>query len=87
MSVERHCQTHRMETAQTKTIRIVLNGEPRQVPAGLSVDQLLVWLEMDPSRVAVELNREIVRQPAWPTSEVREGAQMEVVWFVGGGAY
>lgn len=74
-----------METAQTKTIQVVLNGESRAVPAGLSVDQLLVWLKMDPSRVAVELNREIVRQPSWSTSEVREGAQVEVVWFVGGG--
>ena len=74
-----------METAQTKTIQIVLNGESRAVPAGLSVDQLLVWLQMDPARVAVELNREIVRQPAWATSEIHEGAQVEVVWFVGGG--
>ena len=75
-----------METAQTKTIQIVLNGESRSVPAGLSIDRLLAWLKMDPSRVAVELNREIVRQPAWPVSEVCEGAQVEVVWFVGGGS-
>lgn len=85
--MERHCQTLRMETAQTKTIQIVLNGESRVVPAGLTIDQLLVWLAMDPSRVAVELNREIIRKPAWPTAEVREGAQIEVVWFVGGGAH
>jgi thiamine biosynthesis protein ThiS len=74
-----------METAQTKTIEIVLNGEPRTVPAGLSVDQMLVWLEMDPSRVAVELNRAIVRKPEWPASQVLDGAQVEIVWFVGGG--
>jgi len=75
-----------METAQTKTIQVVLNGESRVVPAGLSIDQLLVWLEMDPSRVAVELNREIVHKTAWSASEVLDGAQLEVVWFVGGGA-
>jgi thiamine biosynthesis protein ThiS len=40
---------------------------------------------MDPSRVAVELNREIVHKPAWPSSQVLDGAQLEVVWFVGGG--
>ena len=74
-----------MESAHTKTIQIVLNGEPRVVPAGLSIVELLVWLQMDPSRVAVELNREIVRQPAWPASEILDGAQVEVVWFVGGG--
>jgi sulfur carrier protein len=76
-----------METAETKTIQVVLNGESRAVPAGLSIDRLLVWLQMDPSRVAVELNREIVRKPVWPESEVCEGAQIEVVWFVGGGAH
>ena len=74
-----------METAQTKTIQIVLNGEARSVPEGLSIEGLLAFLEIDPSRVAVELNREIVRQPMWPTSEILDGAQVEVVWFVGGG--
>jgi sulfur carrier protein len=75
-----------METTKTNMIEIVLNGEPRAVPAGLSIDRLLTWLEMDAARVAVELNREIVRKPAWPASEILPGAQIEIVWFVGGGA-
>jgi thiamine biosynthesis protein ThiS len=74
-----------METAETKTIQVVLNGEHRSLPAALTVDRLLVFLEMDPSRVAVELNGTIVRKPDWPSAEVHEGAQIEVVWFVGGG--
>ena len=74
-----------MEISETKTIQVVLNGEPRSVPAGLTVDRLLAFLEMDPSRVAVELNRAIVRKLEWPTAEIRDGAQLEVVWFVGGG--
>jgi sulfur carrier protein len=74
-----------VEFQQTKTIQIVLNGEPRSVPEGLTVDKLLHWLEMDPSKVAIELNRVIVRKPEWPKAEVRDGAQVEVVWFVGGG--
>jgi len=74
-----------METSETKTIQVVLNGEPRSIPAGLTVDRLLVFLEMDPSRVAVELDGVIVRKPDWTTSGVRDGAQLEVVWFVGGG--
>ena len=75
-----------MQTSETKTVQVVLNGEPRGVPAGLTVETLLAWLKMDASRVAVELNREIVRQPDWAAAEVRDGAQIEVVWFVGGGA-
>ena len=49
------------------------------------VDTFLIWLRMDPSRVAVELNREIVRKADWPTLRLLDGAQVEVVWFVGGG--
>lgn len=73
------------ETQQTETIEIVLNGEPRGVPDGLTVEQLLAFLQTDPSRVAVELDREIVRKPEWARTAVRAGAQVEVVWFVGGG--
>ena len=69
----------------TKSIQIVLNGEPRDVPEALTVELLLAHLQMDPSRVAVELDREIVRKPEWARAEVRDGAQVEVVWFVGGG--
>jgi thiamine biosynthesis protein ThiS len=74
-----------MEISQTKTIEVVLNGERQSVPAGLTVDGLLAFLEMDASRVAVELDRAIVRKSDWPAAEVRDGAQIEVVWFVGGG--
>ena len=85
MTEERECQTRRMERSETKTIEVVLNGERRSVPAGLTVDRLLVFLEMNASRVAVELDRAIVRKSDWTSAEVRDGAQLEVVWFVGGG--
>lgn len=75
-----------METIETKTIEIVVNGAARTAPAGFKIDQLLEWLKIDASRVAVELNGQIVRKPDWPAAEVREGARLEVVWFVGGGA-
>jgi sulfur carrier protein len=74
-----------METAETKTIEVVVNGAARTIPAGFEIDRLLEWLKIDASRVAVELNGQIVRKPEWPASEVREGARIEVVWFVGGG--
>ena len=72
-------------TLETKTITIVLNGDPRRIPEGLNVAALLKFLEIDGGKVAVELNREIVRKPDWESAEVRDGAQIEVVWFVGGG--
>jgi thiamine biosynthesis protein ThiS len=66
-------------------IGITVNGEPRRVPAGLNVEGLLACLGVDPERVAIELNRAIVRRPAWATSVVEDGAQLEIVQFVGGG--
>jgi sulfur carrier protein len=73
-------------TAETKEIGIVLNGEPRRIPQGLNVAGLLKFLEIEGGKVAVELNREIVRKPEWESANVGEGAQVEVVWFVGGGS-
>ena len=74
-------------TLETKTVAIVLNGEPRRVPEGLTVARLLEFLKIEGAKVAVELNREIVRKPDWESAEVGDGAQVEVVWFVGGGSY
>ena len=36
--------------------------------------------------VAVELNREIVRKPEWASAAINSGANVEIVWFVGGGS-
>ena len=87
MSVEARCQTRTMESAETKTIKIMVNGRPQNVPSGLNVTELLRALAIEPSRVAVELNREIVRKPAWDTTRILENASVEIVWFVGGGSF
>ena len=68
-----------------ETIRIVVNGEERTVPTGLSLVDLIRSLNLEPSRVAVELNREIVRREAWTRTVVAGGARLEIVQFVGGG--
>ena len=69
----------------TAKITVSLNGEPREVPAGLTLLGLLLHLKIDPQRIAVELNREIVRKPNWDSTPINNGAQLEVVEFVGGG--
>jgi len=66
-------------------IEITVNGEPQTVPEGLSILGLLQQLQLDPERVAVELDRRIVKQPHWPETVLRTGAQLEIVQFVGGG--
>jgi sulfur carrier protein len=74
-----------MESAETKTIEVVVNGRPRSVPQGFSLDQLLVWLEIDLSRVAVERNLAIARKADWEATRIEPGDRLEIVWFVGGG--
>jgi sulfur carrier protein len=66
-------------------IDIVVNGQPRSASDGQTILDLLQQLELDPSRVAVELNRRIVRQPNWSETRLNAGAQVEIVQFVGGG--
>ena len=66
-------------------IRIVLNGEERTVPAGLTAAGLLRELELDPRGVVVELNRDIVRREALEETSVEAGDRVEIVRFVGGG--
>ena len=66
-------------------ILIEVNGEKREIPAGLHVRGLLDFLKVDAGRVAVELNREIVRKTDWEGTAVEAGATVEVVMFVGGG--
>jgi len=74
-----------MALSTTKQIEIVVNGQARLTPAGCTLHELLVWLEVDPARVAVELNRSIIRRPAWGQTVVGPGATLEIVQFVGGG--
>jgi sulfur carrier protein len=66
-------------------IDIVVNGEPQKTPEGQTVLGLLQQLQLDPARVAVELDRHILKQPHWPETVLRSGAQLEIVQFVGGG--
>lgn len=66
-------------------IQIVVNGEQRKTARGQTVLGLLRQLELDPARVAVELDRRIVKQPLWAATELAPGAQIEIVQFVGGG--
>jgi len=69
----------------TESIRIQVNGEDKHAPVDCSVAALLAWLGVAGERVAVELNREIVRKRDWESTVVSGGAQIEIVEFVGGG--
>jgi sulfur carrier protein len=74
-----------MPYRSTQSIEIVVNGDTKTVPGGLSVQELLDVLGIERDRVAVELNRSIVRRPQWETARIEPGSQLEIVQFVGGG--
>lgn len=68
-----------------QSIEIFVNGECFEVPSGGNVADLLEFLKIAPDRVAVELNKTLVRKRDWAATQVGGGARMEVVEFVGGG--
>jgi sulfur carrier protein len=64
---------------------IVLNGEPRTLARPASVLALLSDLAIDPRVVAVEVNRLVVKRARYAETMIEEGAEVEIVSFVGGG--
>lgn len=70
---------------QYNSILIFVNGQQQEVPAEQSVTALLQRLEVASDRVAVEVNKTLVRKRDWEQTKVPGGAQIEIVEFVGGG--
>lgn len=72
-----------METSKTVSIRI--NGEHRRVLEGISIADLALELGLEPAKVAVERNLEIVPRSRLAGTAVEDGDEFEIVTFVGGG--
>ena len=66
-------------------MEILLNGETRTVPAGLTVAGLIAQLELQPKFVAVERNLQVVPQREHAGCELVAGDRVEIVTLVGGG--
>lgn len=64
---------------------IHLNGEPRRIGGGMSVADLVREIGLDPKKVAVERNLEIVPRSMLADTLLADGDQLEIVHFVGGG--
>ena len=73
------------DTATLSKIAISINREPRRVAAGLSVAGLVAELGLNPKKVAVERNLEIVPRSTHADVMLADGDQLEIVHFVGGG--
>ncbi len=66
-------------------MNLFVNGEPRDVADGATVESLLAALGVDRRRVAVEKNREIVPRAEHAATPLAEGDRVEIVAMVGGG--
>ena len=68
-----------------RRLRVELNGDPHELDEGATLSTLIEQLSLAPERVAVELNRDVVRRADWPATRLADGDRVEVVHFVGGG--
>ena len=66
-------------------MNILLNGEQKEVAHSLAITALINELGFKPERLAVEVNRRIIRRADWPSTTLAEGDKVEIVHFVGGG--
>lgn len=66
-------------------MRIIVNGEAKVISRKMNLSELLEDLSLPRERVAVELNRAVVRRKDWETITINDADRIEIVHFVGGG--
>lgn len=67
-------------------MQIQINGELRELQGEtLPLSELIETLSLTPQRIAVEVNKTIVRRSVWDETMLRDGDRIEIVHFVGGG--
>ena len=64
---------------------ITVNGETKDIAQQISLSELLKLLALPSERIAIELNREVVRKKDWANITIKDADKIEVVHFVGGG--
>jgi thiamine biosynthesis protein ThiS len=73
------------EMLAKELISVTVNGEPRTIAAGASIAAMLEEIGIDPRKVAVEHNLEVVPRSTLGDVAVNDGDSFEIVHFVGGG--
>lgn len=68
-------------------MQVRVNDEAVEVGQEATLAALVEQLSLAPERLAVELNREVVRRADWPHTTLKEGDRIEIVHFVGGGSH
>lgn len=66
-------------------MRVKINGEAKEIPGELNLNELLEYLSMPSRLLAIELNKEVVRRKDWAARRVKDADVIEIIHFVGGG--
>ena len=66
-------------------MRVFVNGEARELSGTSSLAELITQLDLPAPRIAIELNREVVRRSDWGGTMLKDDDRIEIVHFVGGG--
>jgi thiamine biosynthesis protein ThiS len=72
-------------SATCDQITLAVNGEPLDLPGGITISGLLAHLGLDIRKIAVERNREIVPRSTYAAVTLNPGDALEIVHFIGGG--
>jgi sulfur carrier protein len=67
------------------SIKIILNGENKEVQPNILLSDLLIDLNISTDKIAVEINKNVVRKKDWHSISVNEQDKIEIIHFVGGG--
>ena len=67
------------------TLNVIINGEAKHFGKAMSLNEMLVLLGLDPRKIAVERNLEIVPRSTYADVQVKDGDSFEIVHFIGGG--
>ncbi len=71
----------------SEPFKVRINGREQEVPAGLDLVRLIERLGLKGDRIAIEVNREIIKRDRWAAYRVQSGDTIEIVHFVGGGSF
>jgi len=66
-------------------MRVVINGETKEIVNKVSLSELLKHFSLPSERIAIELNKEVVRKKDWESIKINDADKIEIIHFVGGG--
>jgi thiamine biosynthesis protein ThiS len=66
-------------------MKVFVNGDERDLSGATSLAELITLLDLPAARIAIELNREVVRRSDWGSTMLKDNDRIEIVYFVGGG--